>query len=409
MTIEVVAIATEVLSGFTVNTNAAFISRELFKKGLTVSRHTVLPDEDVGLREGLKEVLKRSSIVIATGGLGPTLDDPTRKIVADLFQMGFRYDEEVAADLVKRYGADLPTLTDQATVPEAAQVLLNTVGTAPGLVLKSPTTTLILMPGVPMEMKPMMTGQVLPLVEKLLKDSVRIHQRSLHLFSIPESSIDPTLRMLKEKYPSVEFGIYPGQGTLTIHLRCQSSSDETAQALLEKPFQVLCEQFNDNRFEASNGKIEEAIHHIFLKNGLTLSLAESCTGGSIAAHLTQYPGASGYFLGSLVCYSNALKNKILDVPETVLQHYGAVSSETARLMALGAQKITGSDYALAVTGIAGPSGGTFEKPVGTVYGAIAKKNGEVHDIPLFIPRSREIIIERSKNLLLSELLIFCSK
>lgn len=403
MTIEVVAIATEVLSGHTINTNAAFISRELFDKGLIVSRHTVLPDDETGLREGLKEVLARSSLVIATGGLGPTLDDPTRKIVADIFQTGFRYDEDVAADLEKRYGKNLSSLTDQATVPDCAQVLLNANGTAPGLVLRSSTTTLILMPGVPMEMRPMMTGQVLPLIENLFSGSSKIHQKSLHIFGVSEASIDPILRGLKERHPAVEFGIYPDQGTLTIHLSCRTSDEEAAQRLLEKPFQTLFQELRDHVFEAPHGKIEEAVRQLFLKKGLTLSLAESCTGGAIASHLTRFP-ASGYFLGSIVCYANEIKKQVLGVPEDVLQKHGAVSEQAARYMALGVQQLTGSDYALAVTGIAGPTGGTSEKPVGTVFGAIAKKNGEVEIIPLFIPRSREIIIERSKNLLLAELL-----
>lgn len=404
MTIEVVSIATEVLSGFTINTNAAFISRELFGKGFTVSRHTVLPDDEMGLIEGLSEVLNRSALVIATGGLGPTLDDPTRKVAADLFQTGFRFDEDVAADLKKRYGGNFPTIEDQATVPACAKVLLNANGTAPGLVLTSSATTLILMPGVPMEMHPMMTGQVLPFVEKLFISSSRVHQKSIHLFAVSESVVDPLLRQLKEEFPAIEYGIYPGQGTLTIHLSCRTSNEEAAQRLLEKPFQVLSEHFKDNVFEAPNGRIEEALHHIFLKKGLTLSLAESCTGGAIASHLTQLPGASRYFQGSIVCYSNEVKEHVLGVPGNILQEHGAVSAETVGLMALGAQKLTGSDYALAVTGIAGPTGGTSEKPVGTVFGAIAQKDGDVKTIPLFIPRSREIIIERSKNLLLAELL-----
>ena len=360
MTIEVVAIASEVLSGFTINTNAAFISRELLREGFRVARHTVLPDNEESLREGLLDALSRNSLVIATGGLGPTLDDLTRKVAAELFATDFRYDEAVAADLKKRYGEAASFITDQATVPASADVLPNLYGTAPGLVLSSPISTLILLPGVPMEMRPMMTEHVLPIVRKLFQGTVPLHQKELHLFNIRESDVDPSLRLLHKQFPAIEYGIYPGQGTLTVLLTARTAGE------LEEPQRILAQQFQDHLFQAPHGKIEEAVHNAFLKAGKTLSLAESCTGGSIAAHLTQLPGASGYFLGSFVCYSNHLKTAVLHVPEEVLKKHGAVSPETARRMALGAQQISGSDFALAVTGIAGPSGGSPEKPIGTI-------------------------------------------
>jgi len=404
MSIEIIAIASEVLTGATINTNAAFISRELTKEGFTVARQLVLPDNYEILKQELSESLKKNALVIVTGGLGPTLDDITRKVVADVLECSFSYNEEVANDLKRRYGDSLSSLKDQATLPSLATPLINGVGTAPGLIFATSKAILVLMPGVPLEMEVMMSDQLMPYLKTHLKDIPRKFYQRLHFFQLTENSVDLTLRILKERYPHVEVGIYPTQGALSVSLMCEAKGEREAFKELEEPLLFLKQQFAAYVFESTSGKLEEAIHHLFIDNKLTLSLAESCTGGGMAAALTKLSGCSRYFLGSLVCYANSLKTQLLHVPEDTLREYGAVSEEVVRQMAIGALEVTGSDFSIAVTGIAGPDGGTPTKPVGTVYGAIGAKGREPRIVKLLIPRTRSVIIERTINILLSELL-----
>jgi len=401
MYIEIIAIATEVLKGFTVNTNAAFISETLLKSGFKTSKHLAIEDRVELISEELEQALKRSDIIITTGGLGPTLDDLTRVSFAKVFKCGFTFNQQVADHLTKRYGQALLSLKDQATIPELAQPILNLVGTAPGLIFEQGRKTVIALPGVPLEMEAMIPA-VMDFLKQKYPTVVRAYGRSIHLFGLTESLVDPVLRTLSKTFPAVDYGIYPSQGLLTVRLGGQNS-DELEQAQL-----ILKEKFHDHLFESSNGTIETAIQELFVKHHLTLSLAESCTGGSIAAGLTQFSGASKYFVGGVVSYSNEMKRRCLGVPEQVIHHYGAVSEETALAMAKGVLELADSDFSLAVTGIAGPLGGLPEKPIGTVFGAVMAKNGKSKSIKLLISRPRNIVIERTKNLMLAELYRFVS-
>lgn len=399
MKIEIVAIGNEVLSGFTVNSNAAFMSEELLKEGWRVSRHTVLPDDLKELHDGLSEALARNQLVITTGGLGPTCDDLTRGVAAKLFHSDFRFDEGVAAELRKRYGANFSTLQDQATVPSKAQVLKNSVGTAPGLIFQNEQSTLILLPGVPPEMKAMWSDQVVPYLRKRFANYPKYHYKNLNFFDLPEPTVDAVLRQLQPKYPDVEFGIYPGQMLLEVRMLTLSDNASKAMSVLDKPYHELLDQFSIHAFESSSGKIEETVHSMFLKSKLTLAAAESCTGGSLAARLTKIPGASQYFLGSVVAYSNELKINLLGVPEIVLKDKGAVSEEVVLSMLQGLFSKLSCDYAVAVSGIAGPSGGTPEKPVGTVCCAVGRRNKQPKTWTFHARGNREMIIERSTNIL----------
>jgi nicotinamide-nucleotide amidase len=389
--IEIIAIANEVLCGMTVNTNAAFISEQLSLAGWTISRHTTLPDDPAALEEGLKEALERSSLVITTGGLGPTCDDLTRDVFAKLFDSPLRFDETVAAHLKKRFGNQLISLEDQATIPAKAQPLLNDVGTAPGLVFPH----LIALPGVPQEMRHMFLHKVLPYLKEHFPIPPDRHRETIHLCLLPESAIDPLLREIQADNPEVSIGIYPSYGTVTVFF----SGAKKEQVALAS--QRLQKAFATHIFPT--GKIEEAIHETLIQRKKTLALAESCTGGLIASHLTALPGASAYFLGSLVVYSNSLKERLLGVsPETLRQH-GSVSPEVASEMLQGLFKATGADYGIAVSGIAGPTGGTPEKPVGTIWAAIGERGKPPH-IGTFQARgSRETIILSTTRRLLGHL------
>lgn len=402
--IEVVAIGNEVLCGYTVNTNAAYIGQELLNIGLLVSRQTALPDDAQLLKHGLQEALQRSQLVITTGGLGPTCDDLTRGVAADLFQSDFRFDEAIAADLRRRFGDKLTTIQDQATVPTKARVLQNQSGTAPGLIFSNGRSTMILLPGIPAEMRAMFQKQVIPYLKEHFRKATRVYCKRINLHGIAESTADALLRKLQPQYPKVNFGIYPGQGILSIQLSVYAKDEAEANRQMESPFQAIATQFSRNIFEAASGRLEEEIHRRFIEKKLTLSAAESCTGGSLSARLTQMPGASQYFFGSVVAYANGLKTKLLGVPEQLVKAKGAVSEEVVRAMLQGLLERTQSDYGVAVTGIAGPDGGTPEKPVGTVWCAVGQRNGEIRAWKLQAHGNRDMVIDHSVNALLAGLL-----
>ncbi len=400
---EIVAIGSEVLAGITANTNAAEISKGLLQIGVHFRRHTVVPDILEVIKEELRQAVGRSDLVITTGGLGPTVDDLTRTAAADVFQSDFRFDPAIAEELKQRYGDKLLTIEDQATVPTKAKVLRNPVGTAPGFIFHDGGKILILLPGVPPEMRKMLAEQVIPYLKTAIPQGLRTHMKELHLFELPESAVDPTLRKLQAEYPAVIMGIYPNLGLLHITMTASAPNDEVAEKLLSPPMKQLQESFKEHVYFAPSGTIDEAVHLQLLGKGATLSLAESCTGGAIAARLVKHPGASEYLLGSIVAYSNGLKESILDVPKEVMKEHGAVSSETAEAMLKGVMRLTGSDYTVAVTGIAGPAGGTDDKPVGTIWCGAAKKDGALYTWKIKAYGSREMVIERSIHAVLSKL------
>ena len=404
MNVQVIAIGNEVLTGAITNTNAAFISQALLKEGYRVVRHLVLPDDPVLLEKGLAEALQQTPIVITTGGLGPTLDDLTRQIAGKLFSSEFYVDPEILSSLTARYGSGFSTLTDQATVPHNAVVLKNSLGTAPGFIFRSENSMLIILPGVPQEMKALLEEQVIPYLRQLFPKENTRYSKALHLFGVPENHVDPFLRQIQKEYPHIECGIYPGQGILSVQLTVHAKSEQTAWDILDPPLQMLQQTFHTNAFFSPTGKLEEAIQHSFIKKGLTLSAAESCTGGHFSARLTQITGASAYFLGSLVTYSNALKMELLGVPEELLKEKGAVSKEVASYMLQGLLERTRSDYGVAVTGIMGPTGGTEKKPIGTVWCAVGRRDEKAKVWEFFARGNRAMAMERTVNILLSELL-----
>jgi nicotinamide-nucleotide amidase len=405
MTIEVIAIGSELLSGYSINTNAAFIGKALLKIGLEVSRQSVVPDDYVILTDCFRTALKKNAVVIVTGGLGPTLDDITKNVASDLFESEFIYDEEISTDLKKRFGGNMPSLLNQATVPKKAIVLKNLVGTAPGFIFKSSTSFLILMPGVPKEMESMMTHEVIPYLKTHFANRLKFYDKSLHFYGLIESTVDPTLRELNLKYLGLEFGIYPSLGKLSVVISSRHLDKHQAEVLLEEAFKELKAQFQDHYFPHQEN-IEEVIYKQFKVKNKTLSLAESCTGGKISAKLVSIAGASEYFLGSIVCYSNFLKTKLLNVSEGILENDGAVSELTVKQMALSMLDLTGSDYTMAVSGVAGPTGGTADKPVGTVFGAVGVKTDQGHVVKVFemlLRGNRDMIIESTANRMLFEL------
>lgn len=383
--IESISIGKELLDGRTINTNAAFISAHLFKAGYTMDRHTTFPDDLVSIKEGLQEACIRSEIVIITGGLGPTLDDLTRKATAEVFSCKLTINSLVAVDLQKRFGKELSTLQDQATIPEKAQPLLNSVGTAPGLLFFINGRIVVCLPGVPEEMQSMFLHTFLPILQEKYPP-LHKHVLCLHACFFKESQIDPMLRELKMQLPEVEIGIYPSYSNVTLAL-CSES-----KASIEYAGNVLKTQLDSFLYTASTGKIEEALHNWFLQEKKTLVLAESCTGGTMASLLTALSGASEYFLGSFVTYSSDLKQRVLDVPKEILEEKGAISAECVLAMLDGALKKSLAGVGLAVSGIAGPTRDSSNQKIGTIWAAIQEKGDVPYVFRLQITGDRQTII-----------------
>ncbi len=361
MTLEILSIGNELLSGHTINSNASIIGQALLPNGFSVDRVTLLPDEETFLKKGIEEAMERSSFIIITGGLGPTGDDLTRDVVADIFSTSLIYDEAIANDLIKRFGKNLPTIKDQVMVPKGATIIPNPLGTAPGFILEGKATVFVL-PGVPPQMEAMLPA----VISHLEKHHTKSHYiESLYLCLLSEQGVDPYLRTLEKENPAVEIGICPGYGNLSIYIH--GKDPKKLSPIREK----IAEKFQKNVFSTSSKLIEVAFHEWMVKNKKTFASAESCTGGQLAARLTAHADSSDYFLGSIVSYSNHLKETALGVSPKTLETHGAVSKEVVLEMVEGAKKLTGADYAIATSGIAGPDGGTPDKPVGTVWSAIA--------------------------------------
>lgn len=370
--VEVVAIGNEVIEGFTINSNAAKISQMLLKEGYSVGRHVALPDDADVLLQFFRTLFAQPAIVIATGGLGPTGDDKTRAFLADLVKLtGF----------------------EEREVP-------NPIGTAQGVCLTGKEACLIALPGVPFEMAAMMPW-VVNFLRQHFRPQYQLDHGWVYFMRMSEMKVDPFIHELIKRYPDLGYGIYPSQGVLGVHLQAPMGSSSLATAL-----EALKEEFHYRLIECpmGTGKLEEAVFHRFTERKLTLATAESCTGGTIAAKLVTIPGASNYFLGGVVTYSNEMKTSLLGVDAELLEREGAVSEAVVKAMAKGMQERSGADYATAVSGIAGPNGGTPEKPVGTVWYAIATHD-DIKTWCRLIPGNRELIIERTANFLLSELLL----
>ncbi|MEM8727907.1 MAG: nicotinamide-nucleotide amidohydrolase family protein [Chlamydiota bacterium] len=360
MTLEILSIGNELLSGHTVNSNAAVIGQALLPHGFSIDKVTLLPDEKTLLTRGIEEAVERASFVITTGGLGPTGDDLTRPIIAAIFNIPLVRDEAVAADLTERFGKN-PTLEDQAMIPKGATVIPNPLGTAPGFIVEGKGVVLVL-PGVPAQMEIMLPAVIAYLEKHHTKSE---YVAPLYLCLLSERQVDPYLRILERENLGTTIGICSSYGILSVYIR---GTDRRKIAAIRDR---VAQKFETHVFSTESKQIEQALHRRLVNDNKTLSTAESCTGGELAAHLTKHPGSSDYFLGSIVAYSDRLKKTTLGVSEKTLRASGAVSREVVLEMVRGGRKLSGADFIMATSGIAGPAGGTATKPVGTVWTAIS--------------------------------------
>ncbi len=368
--IELLTIGTELLLGFTVDTNSAELGRALATAGVPVVRRTSVSDDPAAIREAASQALARTGAFIATGGLGPTADDITKKVIADLFGMPLSFRPEVWAALLERFAraGRIPVEKNrsQAEVPDGAVILPNRWGTAPGLWLESPAALAILLPGVPSEMRGLLRHEVLPRLASRAGAQV-VRSRALRTTGVPESSLAERLSGVEEALAPLSLAYLPGVTGVDLRLTAWNLAADEADRRLAAGMALLRARAGTGCYGEDEDDLAEIVLAHARRAGLLLATAESCTGGGVGARLTAVPGSSDVYLGGVVAYHNQVKVALLEVPEALIAKHGAVSEPVAAAMAAGVAGRLHADLAISVTGIAGPSGGTEEKPVGLVY------------------------------------------
>ena len=368
-TVELINTGSELLLGYVMNTHVAYLAQKLSPLGLEIARQVCVGDEPKTLRSAFADALRRSDIILSTGGLGPTKDDRTRDIVAKLTGKKLWFDPEVMLAIKQRFaGREMPrSVRVQAMVPEGARTLPNTHGTAPGLVLRYKRTLMILLPGPPRELKPMFEEQVLPFLRKKFRCQER-ECRTLRVTGLGESVIEERVIRATQGIKNLELGYCARMGEVDIRIVTRGRN---AKRLAEKAESRVRKELGHHVFGTTDDSMEKVVVQLLAKRRKTVAVAESCTGGVIAHRLTNISGSSQVFRGGIVAYSNAVKVGQVGVSKTTLSRHGAVSKEVARELAQGVRKKLGTSFGLGVTGIAGPLGGTPGKPVGLVFIALA--------------------------------------
>ena len=401
MEIELITIGTELLLGQVLDTHQQWLGQRLAERGCPLSRKLTVPDNGPAICGAVQTALGRTDLVITTGGLGPTSDDVTRGLLADLLARPLGPDASVAAHIkgfFERHNRPMPgSVLVQAQVPEGAVVFPNEHGTAPGLAIEaSPnpfragggSAWLIMLPGPPRELRPMFDDQVLPFINKYLPLEKEFHCRILRSLGIGESMVEEMLlgplQPLMDR--GLELGFCARIGQVDIRL---SGIDPGMPAIIAEAEAAIRAAIGKHIYGTGDETIGQAVVGRLIATGETVAVAESCTGGFLGHHITNVPGASAVFAAGVVTYSNAMKQKLLGVNESTLARHGAVSKPVALEMAKGALAVSGADHALSVTGIAGPAGGTPDKPVGTVWLGLASRGRRPLAVRKFHPFDRE--------------------
>ncbi len=397
MNIELVTIGTELLLGLTLDTNAAEIARELAARGVRVTRRTSVADRGDDIRDAVADALRRTGAVLTTGGLGPTRDDITKKVVADLFEAPLVFDESVWAALLARFARlerkPAESNRSQAEVPRGATVLPNRWGTAPGLWLEGQPGLAIMLPGVPLEMRKLLEHEVLPRLGTRGSQSV-IRSRLVRTSGVPESTLAELIGEIEREIAPVTLAYLPGLEGVDLRLSAWGLKPEEADSRLDAAARLLRQRAGPNVYGDGNDDLAALVLDQARSRGLRLAVAESCTGGLLAGRLTEVPGSSDVFTGGVIAYDNSVKLDLLGVPGTLLAEHGAVSEPVARAMAEGAVQRFGVSGSLSVTGIAGPGGGTPDKPVGTVWLGCAL-DGTVETRRIVFPGNRQEVRARA--------------
>lgn len=412
MKAEILTIGDEILIGQIVDTNSAWLGQELNLLGIKVNRINSISDDHFAIISALEESLSRADIVLITGGLGPTKDDITKKAIADFFQVEMIFNEDVMTYVASLFAARGIVMAEsnksQAMLPANCKVLHNSNGTAPGMWFEKDNKVIVSMPGVPYEMKGIFSEEVIPRLKQHFKTPIIKHKTVLTQ-GVGESTLMEKIETWENSLAAnaLKLAYLPQPGMVRLRISGVGENEKQLEDLMQSKVEELQQLIPSYIFGYDNQTLEQVVGQLLAKNGRTLSTAESCTGGYIAHLITSISGSSAYFMGSVVAYDNRIKEEILNVSHQNLIDFGAVSQQVVEEMALGVQAKFKTDYAIATSGIAGPTGGTAEKPVGTVWVAIASPLG-VKSKLLRFGNSRERNIRQAAifalNLLRKEIL-----
>ena len=393
MKAEIIAVGSELLTPDRLDTNSLFLTEELNRLGIEVVRKTIVGDDRELLSAAFRDALDRVPLVISSGGLGPTEDDLTREAVADLLGRKLHRNDEILRAIQGRFrsfGREMPEVNiRQAMVPEGAEPLDNPGGTAPGLWIEEKGRMIALLPGPPRELKPMFLEKIVPRLARRVS-GVRLFHRDLRVAGMGESHVEQRIAPIYKRYGDVHTTVLASPGEIQIHLRMWTDDSAYAEKTLKEIVEGIQIALGDRIFSARGESLEEVVARQLTLNTATIATAESCTGGLLAQRLTSIAGSSSYFLGGVVSYSNELKTAWVNVPTELIQSKGAVSAEVATALADGIRRHVGSTLGVGITGIAGPGGGSEEKPVGTVHIALAHAGG-VKEIGRIYPGDREAV------------------
>ncbi len=396
---EIIAIGSELLTPEKTDTNSLWLTGKLNEIGIDVKLKTIVGDDSMRLEETIKDAVKRSDVVITTGGLGPTEDDLTRQVSARALGRELVFHEEIVAHLREKFrswGREMPEINKrQAYVIEGSRILPNPNGSAVGMLVKIDEKFLIILPGPPRENQPMFNDYVFQKLREKAGEIV-FRKRILKVSGLGESAIDEAIAPIYSAYSDVQTSILFNKSEVEVHLTAQGRNEAKADALNAEIAAKIVEKLGIAVFSTDGEEMEEVVGKLLVKRRETLSVAESCTGGLISQRLTDISGSSAYFIEAVVAYANEAKTNALGVALEIIETHGAVSAETAEAMAKGMRERAKTDYAISITGIAGPTGGTPEKPVGTVF--IGYSDAQINkSFKIVLPGDRYLIRWRSSQ------------
>lgn len=392
MDAEIIAVGSELLTPQRADTNSLYLTEKLNSLGILVRFKTIVGDSKEDLAAVLRAGLARSPLILLTGGLGPTEDDLTREVVAEVLGRPLREVAEIRQRIEERFarlGRKMPENNlRQAQVPKGADWLENPNGTAPGIWIEHKDTLVVLLPGPPRELEPLFDSACMPRLARVASGEL-IRTRVYRVVGLPESEVDQRIAPISRGYQNPATTILASLGAIEVHLRARAATADQTEALLTELGDKIELALGDHVYSTKGESLEEVVGMYLVMRQKTVAVAESCTGGLLAERLTRISGSSNYFLGGVVCYTNELKTKLAGVPAAWIEAHGAVSQPVAQALAEGVRARTGASIGMGITGIAGPSGGSAEKPVGLVFIALADERGtQVREFRFPGPRAR---------------------
>jgi len=381
---EIIAVGSELLTPRRIDTNSLYLTQKLNERGIEVVGKSVVGDDRERLANEIRRARKSSGLIVMTGGLGPTLDDMSREAAADALGLELDFYQEIVDAIEARFRRRGRAMSEnnrrQGYILRGAEILPNANGTAPGQWLRDDAGILVLLPGPPRELKPMFEGQCLPRLAQIASP-YQYYTLSLRVTGLPESELDQRIGPIYSEEKRVATTILAAPGEIQIHLRARAATLEEARKIAESLGEKVEAELGSNVFTREDESMEQVIARLYRGRGMTLAAAESCTGGLLAERITSVPGSSEYFLGGFVTYTEAAKTAWLGVSESTLQQHGAVSKQAAEEMARAVRAKAKANIGVSTTGVAGPSGGTEQTPIGTVFIGVADENGvEVAEI-----------------------------